>query len=52
MLKYSLMLVFSVVLIGCAPTVGSPDWCAQMKAKSKAEWSVKDATEFTKNCIF
>lgn len=42
----------AVLLVGCAPEVGSKKWCENMKAKPKGEWSMNEASEFAKNCIF
>ena len=35
----------------CAPEVGSPDWCEQMKEKPKGDWTANEAAAFTKNCL-
>ncbi|MCI0668250.1 MAG: DUF3012 domain-containing protein [Methylococcaceae bacterium] len=37
---------------GCAPEVGSEAWCEQMEQKPKADWSLNEAGEFAKSCIF
>lgn len=48
-----LMLSLSLgVLSACAPEVGSEKWCAQMKEKPKGDWTVNEAADFTKHCIF
>ncbi|MCG8377884.1 MAG: DUF3012 domain-containing protein [Proteobacteria bacterium] len=39
-------------LSACAPEVGSEKWCAQMKEKSKGDWTANELTDFTKHCIF
>jgi hypothetical protein len=43
---------FALTLSACAPEVGSDQWCTDMKAKSKADWSANQTTDFAKNCIF
>ena len=44
---------FSLFLLGgCAPEVGSKEWCVQMKEKPKGDWTANEAADFTKNCIF
>lgn len=35
----------------CSPEVGSKEWCEDMKAKPKGDWSTNEATDFTKHCI-
>jgi DUF3012 family protein len=46
-------LLFSMVLLSaCAPEVGSEKWCTQMKEKLKGDWTVNEAADFTKHCIF
>lgn len=43
----------AVFLLGaCAPEVGSDKWCANLKAKPKGDWSVNEATDYAKHCIF
>jgi hypothetical protein len=39
-------------LSGCAPEVGSKEWCAQMKENPKGDWTANEAADFTKNCLF
>lgn len=39
-------------LSACAPEVGSPEWCEDMKEKDKGEWSANEAVDFTKHCVF
>ena len=38
-------------LSACAPEVGSERWCANMKAKAKADWTANEAVDYTKHCI-
>lgn len=39
-------------LTACAPEVGSEKWCANMKEKTKADWTANEAADFAKHCIF
>lgn len=39
-----------VVLVGCAPEVGSEGWCDKMTETPQNEWSPKDAASFLKSC--
>ncbi|MEG3619314.1 DUF3012 domain-containing protein [Magnetovibrio sp. PR-2] len=43
--------LFGLGVAACAPEVGSPEWCEQMKEKPKGDWSANEATDFAKNCI-
>lgn len=43
--------MFALGVAACAPEVGSPEWCAQMKEKPKGDWSTNEAAEFAKSCI-
>ncbi len=49
-LKIIPLAVSLLVLSSCAK-VGSDRWCANMKEKPKGEWTMEDATNFTKHCI-
>ena len=40
-----------LALSACAPEVGSERWCADMKAKPKADWTTNEAVDYTKHCI-
>ena len=35
----------------CSPEVGSKEWCDGLKKKDKGDWSVNEATDFTKHCL-
>ena len=35
----------------CSPEVGSKEWCDALKKKDKGNWSVNEATDFTKHCL-
>ncbi len=41
-----------MLLTACSPEVGSEEWCADMKQKSKGEWTANEAASFTKHCLF
>lgn len=48
--------LFAVIAIvgglsACAPEVGSPEWCADMKEKPKGDWSANEAADFAKHCV-
>jgi hypothetical protein len=48
-------IVVAVALLSlnaCAPEVGSDRWCANLKEKPKGDWSVNEATDYAKHCIF
>ena len=46
---FALSLLF---ITGCSPKVGSDDWCKDMKEKEKGDWTVTQAGDFTKHCLF
>ena len=44
--------VLAVFALGaCSPEVGSDAWCADLKEKSKADWTATEAKDFAKHCI-
>lgn len=47
----SCVAAFALAVGACSPTVGSPEWCTQMKEKPKGDWTANEAAEFTKNCL-
>lgn len=49
--------IFSIVgllifLAGCAPEVGSKEWCDALDEKPKGDWSANEATDYAKHCLF
>ena len=43
---------FAAMASACSPEVGSKEWCEELKAKPKGDWSANEAMDFTKHCIF
>lgn len=39
-------------ITACAPEVGSEAWCKLMEKKAKGDWTMNEAGEYAKNCIF
>lgn len=39
------------VAAACSPSVGSKEWCDNMKKKPKAQWTAQEAADFAKHCI-
>ncbi|MBM7424481.1 MULTISPECIES: DUF3012 domain-containing protein [Spongiibacter] len=52
MIKKALLLSSLLLAAACAPEVGSEAWCAAMKEKPKGDWSVNEASDYTKHCVF
>jgi len=52
MKRLFLLVVACLLLNSCAPKVGSPEWCAKMEDKPKGDWSINDATDYAKHCVF
>jgi len=50
---YALFVFLSVMmLVACSPEVGSEKWCSQLDAKAKGDWTMNEATDYTKHCLF
>lgn len=47
----ALAALVAISLWGCAPKVGSDQWCANLKGKPKGDWSMNEAADFAKHCI-
>lgn len=52
LLKLGLALSGAILLGACAPEVGSEKWCTKLKEKPKGDWTVNEAADFAKHCIF
>jgi len=46
------LLLVAALHAGCAPEVGSDEWCEDMADKAKGDWTANEATEFARSCIF
>jgi hypothetical protein len=46
------ILLLACVFSGCAPEVGSDEWCEDMLEKPKGDWTANEAKAFAENCIF
>lgn len=46
------LLVFILALAACSPEVGSAKWCEKMKQKPEGDWSLNQATDYAKHCLF
>ena len=40
-----------LLLQGCSPEVGSPEWCDDMKSKETGDWTANEVSEFTRSCL-
>lgn len=40
------------MLTACEPERGSDQWCEKMDETPKGEWTLNDATDYTKYCVF
>jgi len=52
MMKMVTTLAVALLLVACAPEVGSDAWCEDMDEKAKGDWSTNEATEYAKSCVF
>lgn len=52
MKKIACAIFATLLLNSCAPEVGSPKWCAKMDEKPKGDWSLNEAKDYTKHCVF
>lgn len=52
MKKIIFVCLCALFLIGCEPEVGSDKWCKKMDDKAKGDWTVNEATDYAKHCIF
>lgn len=47
-----LISIIGLSISACSPEVGSEAWCKKMDALPKGDWTMNDAKEYTKSCIF
>ncbi len=47
----ALVALLTLNLWGCAPEIGSEKWCANLKEKPSADWTMNEAADYAKHCI-
>ncbi|MAZ65589.1 MAG: hypothetical protein CMF25_00575 [Kangiellaceae bacterium] len=51
-----MLIIASLVVVcgltACGAEVGSKEWCEELKAKDKGDWTANEAKDFAKHCIF
>ncbi len=50
-LKTAAVFVVISTVAACSPSVGSKEWCEDLKEKDKGQWTVQEAADFAKYCI-
>lgn len=50
--KLLAVIALGLLVSACAPEVGSEDWCLDMEAKPKGDWSMNEAGDYAKHCVF
>jgi len=48
---FTLPVLLTVFLAGCAPEVGSRKWCEKMDDTPNGDWSVNDAKSYAQHCV-
>ena len=51
-IRISALSALLLLVMSCAPEVGSQAWCEDMDEKPKGDWSANEATDYAKSCIF
>ena len=44
-------LIATLALAACGDRVGSDAWCEKQKEKPKGEWTMEEASNYTKYCV-
>lgn len=52
MKKVAMILLLVSVISGCVPKVGSAKWCEKMEDKPNGEWTMNEAKDYAKHCLF
>ena len=45
-------LALPILILSCAPEVGSERWCERMSDKPKGDWTANEAVDYAKHCVF
>ena len=52
LVRFISIALLSLSITACAPEVGSDAWCKLMEQKPKGDWSMNEAGDYAKHCIF
>lgn len=44
--------VLGLLVSACSPEVGSEAWCLDMEETPKGDWSMNEAGDYAKHCVF
>jgi len=47
-----LLSIVILLLFACTAEVGSEKWCANLDAKAKGDWTMNEAKDYAKHCLF
>lgn len=50
--KLLFIIMAVVVLASCSAEVGSDKWCSNLDAKAKGDWTMNQAKDYAKHCLF
>jgi len=50
--KILFLCLLLIQLVACSAEVGSKEWCIDLEEKPKGEWSVNEAKDYAKHCLF
>ncbi|MDW3096434.1 MAG: DUF3012 domain-containing protein [Gammaproteobacteria bacterium] len=52
-MKNSLLIAIAMfILISCSAEVGSERWCNNLDSKAKGDWTMNEAKDYAKHCLF
>lgn len=52
MKKIAMVFMVAAFIHGCAPKVGTAKWCEKMANKPSGEWTMNEAKDYAKHCLF
>lgn len=50
-LKTVLLLSILALATACSPEIGSKEWCEDLKARDKGEWTLQETADFARHCV-
>lgn len=51
MFRHCLLILSLLSICGCAPEMGSREWCKAMGNKAKLDWTAEETAFYTKYCL-
>jgi hypothetical protein len=51
-LRAVLLMLVLLSAAACVPEIGSEAWCERMQEQARGDWTVNEAADYARHCVF